>query len=110
MLAAARTVLYSVLCGGVPRWVLHLRDVSLVVADGNERGASAGDDSHLAVDRNSDHPGERREGCWSWLASAALCLRVRVGRLVGDVHHHARRSDGICVFGVWLLFLLDDSR
>ena len=55
-------------------------------------------------------PGEADEGRRPRPHAAALRLGTGVGRLVGDVHHDAGRSDGVRQPRVRLLLLLDGPR
>ena len=65
---------------------------------------------HVAVDRDGPPAGEGREGRRARPHPAALRLRPEVRRLVGHVHHDARRHDGVRRARLRLLLLLDDPR
>ena len=94
----------------VHRRRFHLPDLPHVRRHPDQRRAGARRDPGLAVDRDRDHPREAGEGRGPRPAPAALRVGPALGRLVGDVHHHARRHDRVPEPGVRLFLLLDGAR
>ncbi len=75
-----------------------------------QRSPGAGNDPHLAVDRNRRNSGEGDQGRRPRADAAALCVGTRLGGLVGHVHHDARCLHRLRLAGVRLLLLLDTAR